>query len=106
MLDSQAIFKAYPDVNQVTETQAFKHDENGRAIDFTSELNQSLIDAARAEIDALNYQRSRTGEDGSTDTIYLSVEEQLDMQYWDAVNGTTNWKNHIAAVKSKYPKPS
>ena len=37
MLDSQAIFKAYSDVTQVTETQAFKHDENGKAIDFTSQ---------------------------------------------------------------------
>jgi hypothetical protein len=28
------------------------------------------------------------------------------MQYWDAVNGTTTWKDHVAAVKAKYPKPS
>jgi len=27
------------------------------------------------------------------------------MQYWDLVNGTTTWKDHIAAVKAKYPKP-
>ena len=106
MLDAQAIFKAYSDVTQVTETQAFKHDENGKAIDFTSQLNQSLIDTARAEIDALNYQKSRTGEDGSTDTIYASIGDQLDMQYKDAINGTTTWKDHIAAVKAKYPKPS
>ncbi|BCU99922.1 MAG: hypothetical protein CM15mV31_0160 [uncultured marine virus] len=42
----------------------------------------------------------------TTDTIYASVQEQLDMQYWDLVNGTTTWKDHIAAVKAKYPKPS
>ena len=56
------------------------------------------------------YKRQRTGQmvDGvvTTDTIYLPIEEQLDMQYWDAVNGTTTWKDHIAAVKAKYPKPS
>ena len=36
---------------------------------------------------------------------YGSIGDQLDMQYRDAVNGTTEWKDHIAAVKAKYPKP-
>ena len=35
---------------------------------------------------------------------YPSLEEQQDMQYWDAVNGTTIWKDKIAEIKSKYPK--
>ena len=52
------------------------------------------------------YQRQRTGAAGTTDTIYASVGDQLDMQYWDMINGTTTWKDHIAAVKAKYPKPS
>ena len=37
---------------------------------------------------------------------YPSQQEQFDMQYWDQVNGTTKWKDHITAVKAKYPKPS
>ena len=37
---------------------------------------------------------------------YGSIADQLDMQYWDAVNGTTNWKDHIAQVKSDNPKPA
>jgi len=37
---------------------------------------------------------------------YPSIGEQLDMQYWDAVNGTTTWKDAIAKVKSDNPKPS
>ena len=37
---------------------------------------------------------------------FPSLEEQLDMQYWDAVNGTTTWKDAIAKVKSDNPKPS
>ena len=113
MLDAEAILKAYPDVNQVTDTQAFKHDENGELIEVTSELNQSLIDAARVELDKDKYRIQRTGEldpafpgIATTDTTYASIQEQLDMQYWDAVNGTTTWKDHIAAVKAKYPKPS
>ena len=29
----------------------------------------------------------------------------LDMQYWDKVNGTTNWEDAIAKTKSDIPKP-
>ncbi len=36
---------------------------------------------------------------------YASIADQLDMQYWDAVNGTTTWKDHIAQVKADNPKP-
>jgi len=36
---------------------------------------------------------------------YGSVQEQLDMQYWDSVNGTTTWQDHIAQVKLNNPKP-
>ena len=37
---------------------------------------------------------------------YGSIGDQLDMQYKDAVNGTTTWKDHIATVKSDNPKPA
>ena len=37
---------------------------------------------------------------------FHSLEEQLYMQYWDSVNGTTTWKDAIAKVKSDNPKPS
>jgi len=35
---------------------------------------------------------------------YPSIQEQLDMQYWDKVNGTDTWEQAINAVKAKYPK--
>ena len=35
---------------------------------------------------------------------YPSIEEQLDMQYHDSVNGTTTWNDAIAAVKSSIAK--
>ncbi len=35
---------------------------------------------------------------------YPTIQEQLDMQYWDNVNGTTTWKDAIAKVKSDNPK--
>ena len=51
----------------------------------------------QAEYDANEYQRERA-------TAYPSIQEQLDMQYWDKVNGTTNWEDAISKVKSDIPK--
>jgi hypothetical protein len=36
---------------------------------------------------------------------YPKIGDQLDMQYWDAVNGTTVWVDHCASVKAANPKP-
>lgn len=36
---------------------------------------------------------------------YPTIQDQLDLQYWDQVNGTTTWKDAIQAVKDEYPKP-
>lgn len=35
---------------------------------------------------------------------YPPIEEQLDMIYWDQVNGTTNFKDAIDAIKAAHPK--
>ena len=51
----------------------------------------------QAEYDANQYQRDRA-------TAYPSIQDQLDMQYWDNVNGTTNWKDAVAKVKLDNPK--
>ena len=103
--DHEAVRKAYPNAVSIGDDRGvFDIDEKEITID------DSLVTAARAEIDkALSdtlYQRQRTGEAGTTDTIYFPLAQQLDMQYWDSVNGTTTWKDHVAAVKAKYPKPS
>lgn len=103
-LDHDAIRRAYPNAVTIDDgTGAF--DSSGNSIS----LDQTKIDAARTTLDneaaATLYQRQRTGEAGTTDTIYASFGDQLDMQYKDAVNGTTTWKDHVAAVKAKYPKP-
>jgi hypothetical protein len=50
-----------------------------------------------AEYNSKQYQRDRAKS-------YPSIQEQLDMQYWDKVNGTSNWQNAINAVKAQYPK--
>ena len=50
----------------------------------------------QADYDAKQYQRDR---------VYPSIQDQLDMQYWDSVNGTTTWKDAVAKVKLDNPKP-
>jgi hypothetical protein len=35
---------------------------------------------------------------------YPSIQDQLDMLYWDKVNGTNIWQEKITEIKAKYPK--
>ena len=107
-LDHEAIYEAYkseakPVVSIDDGAGAFDADGNSVTLD------QSKIDAARTSLNtaaaAILYRSQRTGAAGTTDTIYASVGDQLDMQYKDAVNGTTTWKDHIAKVKADNPKP-
>ena len=37
---------------------------------------------------------------------YGDLGSQLDMQYHDSVDGTTTWKDHVAAVKTANPIPT
>ena len=39
-------------------------------------------------------------------TAYGDLGSQLDMQYHDAVDSTTTWKDHVAKVKSDNPIPT
>ena len=39
-------------------------------------------------------------------SAYGDMGSQLDMQYWDNVNGTTTWKDHVAKVKTDNPIPT
>lgn len=37
---------------------------------------------------------------------YPTIQQQLDMLYWDQVNGTTNWRDNITSIKEQFPKGS
>ena len=39
-------------------------------------------------------------------SAYGPIGEQMDMQYRDAINGTTEWRDHVANVKAATTKPS
>ena len=71
-------------------------------------LEFSDDDYAQAKIDLGNskWNEQQFGYIQARQEAYGSIADQLDMQYWDAVNGTTIWKDHIAKVKSDNPKPS
>ena len=69
---------------------------------------QSLIDAhaaaAPVEQNEAEWLAAQT-YDVAREAKYGDIGDQLDMQYKDAVNGTTTWKDHVTAVKSAHPKP-
>ena len=96
-MDHQAIMRAYPEVVLSYSVEG-NFDASGNAVT----IEQSKVDAARtalnAEAAAIKYKTDRAA-------AYASIGDQLDMQYWDAVNGTTTWKDHVAKIKSDNPKP-
>jgi hypothetical protein len=58
---------------------------------------EAEITRLQAEYEAKQYQRDRA-------IAYPTIQEQLDLLYWDKINGTDNWEQAIAAVKAEYPK--
>ena len=51
----------------------------------------------QAEYDSKAYARAR-------EDAYAPIADQMDMQYWDSVNGSRTWLDHIEAVKEAHPK--
>ncbi len=75
---------------------------NNERLEFTdADYAQSVTDLANSKWDAQQF-----GYIQARQEAYGSIGDQLDMQYKDAVNGTTTWKDHIATVKSDNPKPA
>jgi hypothetical protein len=100
MLNHEAIRKAYPNAKTIDDG-AGAFDKEGNPI----VLDQSLVDAAAAEIAAEQaataYQRQRQPE-------YPSLAELADALYWASTGDTTKLDAYYAAcgvVKAKYPKP-
>jgi hypothetical protein len=64
---------------------------------IAKELILAKVEELQAEYEANKYQRDRAN-------AYPTIQEQLDMQYWDKINGTDTWEQAINAVKAQYPK--
>ena len=84
--NEEAIKSLYPDVLVV--------DADGIA--FISSGVEKTVDADAVALKKVQLTRA---------AAYPSLQEQMDMQYWDAINGTTTWKDAIAKVKTDNPKP-
>ena len=75
---------------------------NNERLEFTdADYAQAVTDLANSKWDTQQF-----GYVQARQEAYGSIGDQLDMQYKDAVNGTTTWKDHIATVKSDNPKPA
>jgi hypothetical protein len=88
-MNHKAIYALYSNIVTIRGNVAV--DANGNEV----EIN---MDAVNAWVDPEQYALDRAN-------AYPSIQEQLDMQYWDSVNGTTTWKDAIEAVKTEHPKP-
>lgn len=92
----------------------YKLEENGKATnlrfvenDYKLEINEILYsenDDKLPNINSLNSPIYKVPYTELRQLEYPPLTEQFDMLYWDSVNGTTIWKDTIAAIKVKYPK--
>ena len=74
---------------------------NNERLEFDSaDYDQAITDLANNK-----WNDQQFGYIQARQEAYGSIGDQLDMQYKDAVNGTTTWKDHVAQVKSDNPKP-
>ena len=91
----QAIVNLYSEVAHAKQDGAY--DKHGNLVAIDEAKVQVEQERLQAEYNAQAYARSRATE-------YPSIQEQLDLQYWDKVNSTDKWGEAVKAVKDKYPK--
>ena len=99
-MNHEAIYRAYPNAKTINDSLG-AFDADGNKI----ELDQTLVDAAAAELAAeraaTQYQRDRQPE-------YPSLADLADALYWSNQGDNTKLDEYYqacAAVKAKYPKP-
>jgi hypothetical protein len=75
---------------------------NNERLEFSqSDYDQAITDLANSKWNDQQFGYIQARQEG-----YGSIADQLDMLYWDEVNGTTTWKDHVAQVKADNPKPA
>jgi len=87
-------------------TWVIRGEESYEAIEWTDSQQsipskeEVLAEAARlhAEWEYNQYRRDRA-------QAYPRIQDQLDMLYWDKINGTNTFEQAIEAIKSQYPRP-
>ena len=92
----EAINNLYPNVASQTNNLAF--DSQGNKITVDESKVAEEVERLQTEYDSKQYHRDRA-------ISYPSLQDQLDMLYWDRKNGTKTWEESIDKVKADNPKP-
>jgi len=83
------------------------HDNiNGVQVELSAEEVEATLNTWAENERTRQLDEEANGYKTDRQSAYASIQDQLDMMYWDNVNGTTVWKDHIAQVKSDNPKPA
>lgn len=99
MTEEQALAQA---TQEIEDAKPMMKQVNNEVSEFSSsDYEQAIEDRKNSLLNDYNF-----GYIESRQKAYGSVQDQLDMQYWDGVNGTTLWADHIAQVKADNPKPA
>jgi len=94
---ADALVSLRPNAQWVLRGDVLEWNDTEQTQPTDAEIEAEIV-RLQADYDAKQYARDRAD-------AYPSIQEQLDMQYWDSVNGTTTWKDAIEAVKTEHPKP-
>lgn len=84
-------------------------DSNGQG-PYIKEWNLAIAKPTDAQLNAVDaaadLEERQNAVRATRRQAYGDLGAQLDMQYHDNVDGTTTWKDHVAAVKTANPIPT
>ena len=104
MLRVDAILKATDEL-KVDGSGVRWSDPEGKVYEIIGDLSDSKITEIETKADELLAEWATQAYARARKEDFPTWQEQMDMQYWDQVNGTTTWKDAIAKVKADHPKP-
>ena len=71
-----------------------------------SGVTQPTVEQLNAVDSAADLEERQNAVRATRKNAYGDLGSQLDMQYHDNVDGTSTWKDHVAAVKTANPIPT
>ena len=84
-------------------------DSNGQG-PYIKEWNLAIARPTDAQLNAVDaaadLEERQAAVRATRKQAYGDLGAQLDMQYHDSIDGTTTWKDHVAAVKTANPIPT
>lgn len=100
---AEIILLKYPDINPLVDVVL----QDDGAGPYIKEWNLETPKPTKKDLDkwAEEFDLAYRQQQAKLAREYPPIEKQLDMQYWDSVNGTTVWQDTIAAIKEASPIP-